>query len=131
LLRSTAIFGAVDTALMMRRDQDGTRVMSSRQRYGTDMPDSILTLDEATRRIGLGTSGTRPDAAVMHERVLLALDTPMEESLLRSKVAGDNNLAARALRDLVDDGRVERSGGGKRGDPYVYARAPRGDDRPD
>ncbi|MEI6080407.1 MAG: bifunctional DNA primase/polymerase, partial [bacterium] len=43
ILGSTAIFGTVDTALMLKKDNHGGRIISSTQRYGKDLEESVLT----------------------------------------------------------------------------------------
>ena len=55
ILGSTAIFAAVDTALMMKRTER-YRTVSSVQRYGEDLPETVLRFDSATRMVSLGES---------------------------------------------------------------------------
>src|SRR5262249_56000344 len=55
ILGSTAIFAAVDTALMMKRS-DRYRTVTSQQRYGDDLPETVLHFDPATKTTSLGES---------------------------------------------------------------------------
>src|SRR5437773_9630286 len=53
ILGSTAIFAAVDTALLMKRTER-YRTLSSIQRYGEDLQEITLVLDPVTRNITAG-----------------------------------------------------------------------------
>src|SRR5262245_17584786 len=50
ILGSTAIFGAVDTALLLRRSEK-YRTLASLQRYGADLEEITVTLDPITRNV--------------------------------------------------------------------------------
>ncbi len=45
ILGSTAIFGAVDTAIIMKKREGGQRVIQSSQRYGVDLPETVVSLN--------------------------------------------------------------------------------------
>src|SRR5262245_49624767 len=53
ILGSTAIFAAVDTALIMQRTERD-RTISSILRYGEDLPETVLHFDPQTRTVTLG-----------------------------------------------------------------------------
>ncbi len=53
ILGSQAIFGAVDTAILLKRC-DHFRTVRSIQRYGDDLPETILDFDPHTRTVSLG-----------------------------------------------------------------------------
>jgi len=60
ILGSTAIFGSVDTYMdYQAADEQGDRVLFTRQRYGADMPKTFIGIDVATGR--LVTRGTPAD----------------------------------------------------------------------
>ena len=121
ILGSTAIFGAVDTAILMRRHQDGTRTIETVQRYGVDLPESVIVLDEVTGRVALeGTVHERKQAEA--ERTILdVLGTdPMTEPEIREAAQLKGIVVNRALRSLVERGVLERIGTGRRGDPFRY-----------
>ena len=44
----------------------------------------------------------------------------MEEPEIKENVGGDKALTQRAIRTLLDEGKLMRSGQGRRGDPYLY-----------
>lgn len=48
----------------------------------------------------------------------------MEEREIYERVAKNKTLVAKALRLLVEQEKVVRTGSGKRGDPYLYQKAP-------
>lgn len=123
ILGSTAIFGAVDTALLLRRS-DKYRTLSSTQRYGTDLEEMVVVLDEETRTVQAGTSRAEADeqqAAAAILDYLGTLSEPVEESEIREAVQVQTKMQVRALRTLVTGGEVIREGTGKRGDPYCYS----------
>ena len=72
ILGSTALAGSVDNILSSNRT-DRSRVLSSIQRIGEDMPETVLRLDGDGC---LRTAGTREDADVEHvaNQLLTALD---------------------------------------------------------
>ncbi len=108
----------------MYRSDDNTRTIVSTQRYGIDLPLTTLNLDGNTGI--LTTAGTTPQPKQDHIRteILNALGSQtLTESEIRACVRGNQTNTAKALRELVDDGTVERSGGGLKGNPYRYCRA--------
>lgn len=122
ILGSTAIFGTVDTALMLKRTER-YRTLSTIQRYGEDMEEATLVLDSETKIISLGTSRKEADEREAGQAILKYLEDqagPMEEAAILEGVEGRRAVKVRGLRDLVKAGRVIRAGGGKRGDPYRY-----------
>jgi len=120
ILGSTALFGAVDTALLLRRREDG-RVVSSIQRYGTDLPATILTFDVDTGVVAAGLAVAEAEMALAETKVLEAIaDAPLAEADIRAAAGGNTAVTGRALRRLLAAGRVERTGTGHRGDPYLY-----------
>ena len=122
LLGSTAIFGAVDTALMMKRRGDGLRVVFSQQRYGDDMPETVLSLNGLTGCVALdGTLADleRRDIAVKL-RDLLADHQVRTETEIREAVGGNQSKLAAVLRSEVNAGTLTREGAGKRNAPFLY-----------
>jgi RecA-family ATPase len=67
ILGSTAIFAAVDTALIMKRT-DRYRTISSQQRYGEDLPETVLHFDPTTRTVSLGGESRARGSATAGER---------------------------------------------------------------
>ena len=125
ILGSTAIFAAVDTALMMKRT-DRYRTISSQQRYGEDLPEMILRFDTQTRTITLGETKEREDTSKMKDALVGFLegqDEPLSERDIKEGLEGNNRHKQTALRELVEEKKVSRTGAGKKGDPYLFSLA--------
>jgi predicted transcriptional regulator len=122
LLGSTGFFGAVDALLTMKR-RERVRTLETLQRYGNDMPETVVHMDAES---GLVTAGGDLSALQVEEhksKVLEALgDETLTEGDIRERAGGNQSLVSKALRSLCEGGHVERSGAGKRGDPYKYER---------
>jgi hypothetical protein len=120
ILGSTAIFAAFDTALMMKR-RESDRTLRTVQRYGDDLPETVLTLDPEAGRILAGDDLATIQLDNIGREVLAAIgDEELTEAEIRKRVGGDTGLVGKALRRLVDLGHVTRTGGGKKGAPYFY-----------
>jgi hypothetical protein len=122
ILGSTAIFGAVDTALSMKRTER-YRTISSVQRYGNDLEETTLRFDPATRITTLGETREREEELRIGEGILAFLETkktPVTEAEIDEEVEGRRAIRKRALRQLVKEERVSRLGRGGKGDPYRY-----------
>ena len=122
VLGSTAIFGTVDCLIRIRLGASGERTMTTVQRYGADLPGTVLHLDEATGRTS--AVGLKSDQAIarLSSTLLEALsggDVVQEGDLLDS-VAGRRSLKYQALRLLREVGKVTRLGKGGKGDPFRY-----------
>ena len=131
ILGSTAIFAAVDTALLLRRTEQ-YRTLSSIQRYGEDLDESVLTLDPETRTLSAGPSRQEADETQAAEAIRDYLQglvkagkegephEAVEEAEIHEAVEGRTGVKRRALRLLVEQQKVTRTGAGRRGDPYRY-----------
>ena len=122
ILGSTAIFGAVDTALLLKRTP-AYRTLSSVQRYGTDLEGSVLHFDPENRTTTIGESReaeeeNRIGKAI--EEFLRDQTEPVKESVF-DDVEGRVAIKRKALRRLVASRRVERIGKGGKADPFKYA----------
>jgi hypothetical protein len=122
VLGSTGLFAFVDTLVTLRRS-GVRRTVWTRQRYGEDLEESVLTMDASTGLIA--TSGTREEAdqADAETKIITYLadqTEPVDEATIRDAVEARKSVQIAALRALVNAGRVERSGGGKKNDPYRY-----------
>jgi len=122
VLGSTQLAGFVDTVMILKRHPDGLRTLESVQRTGTDLPETVLVLDPKTGRVEAGgeVEVMRTQRAV--EAVVAAVrEEPEIEDELEDRVGGDHALFRKALRQAVSAGRVTRTGGGLKGDPYRYS----------
>ncbi len=122
ILGSTALLAAVDTALLLRRT-DRYRTLSSIQRYGSDLAETVLEFDPDRGLLSLGPEKVQADAQRAGEAILEFLREavgPQGEAEIMNAVDGRQATKRRALRELVKAGSVSRNGGGRRGDPYAY-----------
>ena len=123
-LGSTAIAGAPDTILVLKRSER-YRTLSTVQRYGEDLEEMTLTLDPDTRAVGPGVSRQEAEKGEAERAILDYLarqSQPVDEPAIMEAVEGGKTKVKRAaLRALVDRGSVARTGAGKNGDPHRYA----------
>jgi hypothetical protein len=125
ILGSTAIFGTVDTALLLKRTERH-RILSSVQRYGSDLEEMTLEHDPVTRAVSAGAPRQDAEEAEMAAVILdylTPLSQPVDEPTIHDAVEGRRQLKVRGLRRLVACGRVQREGSGRKGDPFRYAAA--------
>ena len=121
ILGSTALFGSVDTALIMRKKGAG-RTIESIQRYGENLPETVMGLDVETGSVSdagtLADTETRAAAA----RIIRAVgDGAMTQNELRESVEGATKYTIAALHQLHKNGDLHRDGTGKKGDPFTYS----------
>lgn len=122
ILGSTAIFGSVDTALLLSR-RDQYRTLRSIQRYGEDLEEVTLTLDPATRIVTVGPSRQEVEGREVAGKIVEFLNGQGEavtESEINGAVEGRTSVKRQALRQLVVEGTVFRFGKGGKGDPFRY-----------
>ena len=122
ILGSTAIFGGVDAALILKRT-DRYRTLQSSQRYGTDWIETTLEFDAVTRSLSLGVEKSEADAGKISQQILECLKCSGEgltREEIEARVEGDTGSKRKALQRLVEQGKVGRDGTGKRGCPFHY-----------
>jgi hypothetical protein len=128
ILGSTAIFAAVDTALIMKRSER-YRTISSQQRYGEDLPETVLRFDPATKTVSLGESKEQEEEKRIGDAIvefLHAKQAPAEEREIHAEVEGRKAVKVRALRRLLEEEKVCRQKKfpdkeGTRGNPFLCA----------
>ena len=121
-LGSTALLGGVDAMVEITR-KEAYRTIKSTQRYGDDLEECVLAIDESYR---LSLGGTRRDAdeqAMARDILdfLMSASDPLERDSITAQVEGRQAVKVRALRRLVDTGHVQRTGEGRRGNPFLYS----------
>lgn len=122
ILGSTAIFGGVDAALILKRT-DRYRTLQSSQRYGTDWPETVLEFDPDTRALSLGAEKSEAEAGRIAKAILAYLQAspePRTREEIENQVEGKTGPTRKALRKLVEENRVVREGTGRRRDPFRY-----------
>jgi hypothetical protein len=130
VLGSTAWTGSVDNVLILNRT-DRYRVLSSVQRIGPDLGETVVVLDEETGTLRFGGTRALVDLelimAALVEAVRQASPEGLDRSALLAEVEARRDLKLKALKTLVDTGRLIRTGHGHRFDPYrfVLPREPR------
>jgi len=122
ILGSTAFRAAVDTSLLLKRT-DLYRILSSEQRYGPDLPESVLEFDAERRTVALGTSRAEAETDKLSAAILAYLEDRGEqlEPIIMEAVEGRLANKRTVLRSLCQAARVTRSGTGRRNDPFRYA----------
>ncbi len=121
-LGSTALGGSVATLLVLKRVSD-YRTLQTVQRIGTDMPETVLTFDEATHLLSVGGSKAEADCNALEKEIAEYLEGTdgKTEQEIGERVEGKTTVKRRALRSLAEKGLVARTGSGKKGDPYIYS----------
>ncbi len=123
-LGSVAYMGAVDCGIILRRANSGQRTIHSVNRYGTDLEESIVTLNEETGWVTVaGTKAASDAAAVQHEvldfvRMQEGLPVPLDA--IRKGVKRGNKQIGAALGVLVRDELLRVEGTGRKNDPKCY-----------
>lgn len=122
VLGSTALAGSADNVLILSRT-DRYRLLSSIQRIGPDLPETVITLDLETGRVSAGLTRHEADRGSIEALILAALTASPEQTRaeIDAAVEGRKALKAEALRVLLETGRLCRSGRGGKADPYRYA----------
>lgn len=125
ILGSTGIAGTVDTIIFLGRTEN-YRIISSTQRMGEDINETVLDFDRERRWASLG--GSREETEINRVKIsivdFLSRQTDaVEEKVIDEGVEGNRSYRKRALRELVKEGKVKRMGEGKKGKPYLYKNA--------
>ena len=122
ILGSTGLAGTVDTIISLHRGED-YRSISSIQRDGNDIPETVLQFDPETRLTTLGGTREQEETERLKKPILdfiAGQQDGVEEKTITEEVEGNNARKKKALRLLLGEGKIVRSGKGKRNDPYLY-----------
>ena len=96
-----------------------SRIFSTIQRYGVDVLQTVIALKDGC----LVMEGSREEVEI-EETVPFILVTleegPLTEKDIWARVEKDHSRVSSALRKLVEQKAVTRTGTGKRGNPFVY-----------
>lgn len=125
ILGSTGIAGSVDAIICLDRNEK-YRTVSTIQRNGRDLEETVLNFDADRRWTTLGGSREEIDIGKFKEAIVGFLKEQAEsvpELLIDEGIEGNRSHRKKALRELVKEGKVERLGGGKKNNPYLYKNA--------
>lgn len=123
VLGSTALFGAVDTLIELRKRDQG-RVAKSLQRYGTDLAETVASLVEETGIVSAAGDLRELQIQAAMDKVRDALaGGQLTQKEARDLVEGSTALTFSALNRLLESGELSRSGTGRKGDPFLYSLA--------
>lgn len=120
VLGSTAILASADTGIAVKRSNDD-RTFQTMQRYGQDIPATVFELDEGGHPRAVGTRSERRKGRIRDEVLALLEDGPRREADIRAGIEANTATVGQELRNLVNEGIVQRNGAGKRNDPHVYS----------
>jgi hypothetical protein len=121
ILGSTALFGAVDTALVMRRKQAG-RTLESIQRYGEDIPETVIGFNPETGATAAAGTVAEVETQKARTRIVEVIgEGAMTQAEIRESVEGQTRYTVAAIQELIQEKILSRSGTGKKGDPFRYS----------
>jgi hypothetical protein len=124
---STAIFASVDIGLLMLKTDDARTLQTDGpQRFGVDIPATVLKYDIETGRITAGQELSVARRGELQQHILDVLaDMKLPMAEIKKGVGGDSARTHSEVQRMYVDGLVEREGSGKRNDPYLFwARIP-------
>jgi hypothetical protein len=122
-LGTTALGGAVSTLVVLRRTEN-YRLIQTVQRLGQDLPESVLSFDAETRQLSLGGSKLDTDREECEQAIVDFLKhagEPQTQAQIRDGVEGNTRIIRAALTALDQSGRVTKTGGGTKGNPFWYS----------
>lgn len=124
VLGSTSIFGTTDTLINLVR-KDNVIAISTEQRYGEGMPSTILNLDKDSMTYSLGMTKSQSNLERVREDILSFLDTydsPIIAKELEENIEAKSKVFDTALKELLAENLIQRTGTGKKGNPYLYSK---------
>lgn len=119
VLGSTALLGGVDTLVSIKK-RETRRSFFTIQRYGDDTAETVIELHPDGR---LDAIGNRQEVEIEETcpAILEAIgDAVTTRDEILDRVERKRSVVLKALAKLCDEKRVERSGSGKKGEPFTY-----------
>ena len=127
VLGSTALLGGVDTGIIIRKIDPGRpprqrrRTFFTIQRYGDDIPETILRLLPDG---SLETAGTLAEVELeeVMSLIMKTLEPGIEyqEQEVKALINKGSSMVSEALRELLQRGELRRQGRGVKGSPFTY-----------
>ena len=103
------------------RKRDNTRTIATTQRYGEDLPETVLDLDKETGLVVEQGDVNRFVIDLIKAEILslMASGEKCQERQIKQSLSNrPNGMISKTLRELVDEGTLNRTGQGARGKPY-------------
>jgi len=125
-LGSQALSGIVDVILSLKRGEH-YRIISSTQRRGCPLEESVLRLNEDTGLVELVGTKKAMDTELKGEEIMAFLeeqDEPVRMAAIQAELKSKRKPLNDTLRALVKQGKIGCAGSGKRGAPYRYFAVP-------
>ena len=114
---------SVSFLLLSLKREEHYRTISSTQRRGRPLEDSVLRLNEDTGLVELTGTKKAMDTALKGEEILAFLEEqeePVRMATIQAALRSQRKPLNDTLRALVEQGKIGCEGSGKRGDPYRY-----------
>jgi AAA domain len=119
VLGSTALLGGVDTLVSIKK-HDTRRTFFTLQRYGDDVPETVIDLHDHGQLYAIGSrNDVEIEEACRAILKVLGSEKISREELLE-RVEQKRAVVLKGLARLCDEKEVERSGSGKKGDPFTF-----------
>jgi hypothetical protein len=119
---SSALFGLVDIAVMMRNTEVETqRKLIARSRYPETPTELIVELREG-EYVSLGDPDEVNRKARLEKMRVALSDTPEEAAVIIKRAGLKHRAGQRLLKWLTDHEEAIRTGSGRKGSPYLYAK---------
>lgn len=129
VIGSTAWAAAVDSVLVLRRGK-AYRTLQSEQRFGENLPETVIEFDLATLSISAGDERQELDRRTVRNAMVEYLGARAKavpgfagatEPEITEAVQGRTQIKRLALREAIRAKEISVAGGaGKKGDPYRY-----------
>jgi len=108
------------------------RSISSTQRRGRPLEEAVLRLNEETGLVELAGSKKAIDTEIKGDEILAFLEEqekPVTMATIQAELRSKRKPLNDALRALVKQGKIGRSGSGKKGNAYRYCAVPEGSEK--
>ncbi|MBY0316324.1 MAG: helicase RepA family protein [Bdellovibrionales bacterium] len=121
ILGSTALLASLDTYFALKKDRNNKRYFSTTQRYGDSVEDCLIQMSEDKSFSSAGDR-THVYQSEIEVRIMSTLKNtgPQSEPDLLTMVTGKTKTMKTALRVLEKQGKVSRTGTGKKNSPFIY-----------
>jgi len=120
ILGSTGLLGGVDTSIHIKK-REKRRCLFTIQRYGDDVDETVIDL----RKDGsLEAKGSRQEVEIEETKplILAVVETEwLAKTEIYERIKKDKTIVSKAVDLLVENSQINRTGSGKRNDPYKFS----------